>query len=68
VEKQNCLKRQQKKPYLWRKAGGTHYISVPKADLLEDEFVASALRQAGVLEDEIEAFLATYSKVPNRSN
>ena len=50
-------KSQQKRTYLWRKVGGTHYISVPMADLLEDEFVASALRQAGCPEDEIRSFL-----------
>ena len=52
------FKSQQKRTYLYRKAGGTHYIPVPKADLLEDEFVNSSLRQAGCSQDEIRAFLA----------
>jgi hypothetical protein len=50
-------KTQQKRTYLWRKSGGTHYISVPMADLLDDEFVSSSLRQAGVSEEEIRSFL-----------
>lgn len=52
-------KSQQKRTYLWRKVGGTHYISVPMADLLEDEFVTSALRQAGCTDEDIHAFLAS---------
>ena len=51
-------KDQQKRTYLYRKTGGTHYISVPMADLLEDEYVSTTLRQAGCPDDEIEAFLA----------
>jgi hypothetical protein len=49
----------QKRTYLWRKQGGTHYISVPKADLLMDEFVISSLRQAGLSDPEIQAFLTS---------
>ena len=30
-------KTQQKRTYLYRKAGGSHYIAVPMADWLEDE-------------------------------
>jgi hypothetical protein len=52
------FKTQQKRTYLWRKIGGTHYISVPMADFLDDEFVTSSLRQAGVSEEEIRSFLA----------
>ena len=48
----------QKRTYLYRKAGGTHYISVPMANLLEHEFVTSALRQAGCHDSEIQAFIA----------
>jgi hypothetical protein len=53
-----AYKGQQKRTYLYRKTGGTHYISVPMADLLEDEFVSSALRQAGEPSDSVKAFLA----------
>ena len=52
-------KSQQKRTYLYRKAGGTHYVSVPMADLLEDEFVISTLRQAGCKDEEIRNFLAS---------
>jgi len=50
-------KSQQKRTYLYRKSGGTHYISVPMADLLEDEYVVSTLKQAGCSEDEVRNFL-----------
>lgn len=52
-----AFKSQQKRTYLWRQKNGTHYIHVPKADLLEDEFVTSVLRQAGVAEEDILSFL-----------
>ena len=54
-----AYKGQQKRTYLYRKTGGTHYISVPMADLLEDEYVTSALRQAGEPPDSVKAFLAS---------
>ena len=54
-----AYKSQQKRTYLYRKTGGTHYISVPMADLLEDEFVMSSLRQAGCSEEEVWTFLAS---------
>lgn len=53
------FKSQQKRTYLWRKAGGTHYISVPMAERLEEEFVISSLRQAGLEDSEIRAFIAS---------
>jgi hypothetical protein len=53
----------QKRTYLYRKTGGTHYISVPMADLLEDEYVASTLRQAGETPESIRAFIAEHSVV-----
>lgn len=49
----------QKRTDLWRKRGGTHYISIPLRDLLEDDFVISSLRQAGVPDDEIHSYLAS---------
>lgn len=52
-------KSQQKRTYLYRKVGGTHYLSVPMADLLEDEYVTSTLRQAGCKEEEIRSFLSS---------
>ena len=52
-------KSRQKRTDLWRKRGGTHYISVPQSELLEEEFVFSSLRQAGCNEDEIRAFIAS---------
>jgi hypothetical protein len=56
-------KTQQKRTYLYRRKGGTHYISVPMADLLEDEFVLSSLRQAGEKDHDIRAFINNYSAV-----
>ena len=52
-------KKQQKRVDLWRKAGGTHFISVPRRDLLDEEFVSSSLRQAGVSEEEIRTFISS---------
>ena len=52
-------KAQQKRTYLWRKIGGTHFVSVPMADLLEDEYVASTLRQCGCKDPEIQAFIGS---------
>ena len=51
-------KDRQKRTDLWRKAGGTHYISVPLSDLLEDDFVRSSLRQAGESPEAIEGFIS----------
>lgn len=52
-------KTQQKRTYLYRKTGGTHYISVPMADFLADEYVTSTLRQAGCSEEHIKAFIVS---------
>lgn len=51
-------KTRQKRTDLWRKKGGTHYLSVPVRDLLSDEYVTSALSQAGCRLDEIQSFIA----------
>ncbi len=52
-------KTRQKRTELYRKKGGTHYVSVPLADLLEEEFVTSSLRQSGCTADEINSFLTS---------
>lgn len=52
------FKSRQKRTELWRRRGGTHYISVPLSDYLEEEFVRSSLRQAGCTQEEIKAFLS----------
>jgi hypothetical protein len=49
------FKSERKRVYLWRK--GLHFIPVPKSDLLDYAFVANALRQAGVGNEEIQIFL-----------
>lgn len=54
----DTFKRQAKRVDLWRKKGGTHYIPLPQNDRLEEEFVTSALRQAGCSAKEIRAFFA----------
>ncbi|MBI3105476.1 MAG: hypothetical protein HYY95_07885 [Candidatus Rokubacteria bacterium] len=51
-------KTKQKRTELWRKRGGTHYISMPLSDLLEEEWVTSTLRQAGQTQDDIRSFIA----------
>jgi hypothetical protein len=52
-------KTQQKRTYLYRRKNGTDYISVPMADLLEDEYVMHALRQAHCTEESILLFIAS---------
>ncbi len=52
-----AYKSTQKRTYLYRKAGGTHYISVPMRDRLSETYVRSALAQAGCSESDIRAFL-----------
>jgi hypothetical protein len=52
-----AYKDQQKRTYLYRKVGGTQYISVPMRDILTDTYVRSTLLQAGCEKEEIEAFL-----------
>jgi hypothetical protein len=56
-ERRYAYKTKQKRTTLWRRKGTTDYISVPLADLIEDQFVLSSLRQAGVSDEEIRAFL-----------
>jgi len=50
------FKSERKRVFLYRK--GMHFIPVPKSDLLDEAFVANALRQAGVGNEEIQTFLA----------
>lgn len=52
-------KTRQKRTDLWRKTGGTHYISVPQNEYLEDEFVISSLRQAKCTDEDIKTFIAS---------
>ena len=47
----------QKRTYLYRKTGGTHYVSVPMRDWLTETYARSALRQAGCSDEDIKAFL-----------
>jgi hypothetical protein len=54
-------KGQQKRTYLWRKVGGSHRMFVPMAELLEEEFVANALRQAGLTDQESRAFISSHA-------
>ena len=48
---------QQARTHLYRKDGSTHYIFVREKDLLTDDFVKGALRQAGLSADEIKHFM-----------
>lgn len=51
------FKGEKKRVTLWRQKGTFLYIAVPKSDLLEDEFVTSSLRRAGLEDDEIRKFI-----------
>ncbi len=55
------LKSETRRVHIFRKKGGTHYITLHKCDKLEDEFVRSSLAQAGVKHAEIEAFIASHT-------
>jgi hypothetical protein len=52
-------KSQQLRTQLWKKKGSTRRMFVPLANLLEDDYVTGALRQADVPEAEIRSFLAS---------
>jgi hypothetical protein len=55
------LKNETKRVHIFRKKGGTHYITVHKCDKLEDDFVRSSLAQAGLTPADIEAFMAYHT-------
>jgi hypothetical protein len=42
---------------IFKKEGGTHRVEVPKRDILSDEWVRSAFRQAGMTAEEITEFI-----------
>ncbi len=54
------LKQETRQVHIFRKKGGTHYITVHKTDRLEHEFVRSSLSQAGVKQQEVENFIKTH--------
>ena len=53
------FKVEKKRVYIWRKIGGTHFILVPKASLLDEDLVISALRQTDASEGEIQSFISS---------
>ncbi len=55
-----AYKRLQKRTELWRRQGGTDFIFLRTHVLLDDEYCASTLRQAGETEESIRAFIATH--------
>lgn len=59
-----AYKSTQKRTYLYRKAGATHYMSVPMRDRLTETYIRSALRQAGCSDDDIRRFLADNATSP----
>ncbi len=56
-EKGYKFKRQADRVELWRASNGTNRAAVPRRDWLEEFTVLSILRQCGLDEDEIQAFL-----------
>ena len=48
-----------KRVHIYRKKGATHFILVAKNKLLEEEFVVSSLRQAGLAEEQIKSFITS---------
>lgn len=59
---------QQKRTQMYRKRGGTHCIFVRIRDLLEEEFVASSLNQAGLTQKEIEEFIHSHRVTDTYAN
>jgi hypothetical protein len=55
------LKNETKRVHIWRKKGGTQYLTGHKCDRLEDEFVRSSLTQAGMSMSDIKKFLSLHS-------
>jgi hypothetical protein len=56
---QYTLFQETKRVHIWRRKGSDppHYITIHKTDKLEDEFVKSALHQAGMLDADIRVFI-----------
>jgi len=52
-------KTRQKRTELWRQAGTGKPMSVPLRDLIDEEFVAAALRMAGLTAEEVARFIAS---------
>ncbi len=52
------FKAQQRRTFLFRQKNGVNYIAVPKSDLLEDDWVGSNLRRAGLTREQIHKFIA----------
>lgn len=56
-----AYKDNKKRVSIWRKTGGTHFISLPHTKLLEDWYVMSVLRQAGESEAACRSFIGSHS-------
>lgn len=55
------LKGETRRVHIFRKKGGTHYITVHKCDKLEEDFVRSSLGQAGMSRADVDTFIAQYT-------
>jgi hypothetical protein len=53
------LFKETKRVHIWRKKGSAppHYIPIQNTDKLEDEYVKSALAQAGLTQEQIKTFI-----------
>jgi hypothetical protein len=58
-ELEYTFKDRQKRTELWRKRGGTHRVSIPLNEQLEDEYVSHVLRQCGCADEEIKKFIGS---------
>lgn len=56
-----ALHNETKRVQIYRKRGGSHLITLPKKDKLEDDFVTSSLSQAGVTQEDIKVFMAFHT-------
>jgi len=53
-------KRETDRVYLYKKPGNPSFITIPRSDLLDDDFVRVNLKLCGCSKEDIETFIAQY--------
>ena len=59
------FQRQADRVMIWKQKGSTNRIFIPRKDMLDDDFVRNALKQAGLGSPEIENFVANNKQCVN---
>lgn len=60
------FKKQGRRRDIYKRAGDPHRMMLPRTSSVDDDFARSLLRQAGIDEDQIEAFIVQYGNNPSR--